>query len=94
MRNRTVGINIRVSEPEKNRINRNAKKCKLSVSEYLRQLANGYAPKELPGDKMYSLCWQIEQLIIDFGRQKDETFKSYLTAMLDDLRAVCYPKGR
>jgi len=44
MRKRTFGINIRVTEQEKKRIEKYAKKCKLSISEYLRQLANGYTP--------------------------------------------------
>lgn len=88
-RNRTVGINIRVSEQEKKRIFRNAKKCKLSVSEYLRQLANGHDPQELPNDRIYYLCWQIELLIEDFGRQRDERFKNYLTGMLNDLQKIC-----
>ena len=88
-RKRTVGINIRVTDSEKKRIARNAKRCKLSVSEYLRQLANGYAPQELPNDRMYDLCWQIELLAEDFGKRKDEEFKSYLRGMLDDLRLVC-----
>lgn len=44
MRKRTFGINIRATELEKKRIEKYAKKCKLSVSEYLRQLANGYTP--------------------------------------------------
>lgn len=50
MRNRTVGINIRVTEQEKNRIEKYAKKCKLSVSEYLRQLANNYEPMIYEGE--------------------------------------------
>ena len=36
---------IRVSEKEKNIIEHNAKKCGLSVSEYLRQRALGYMPR-------------------------------------------------
>ena len=47
MRERTCGINIRVTAQEKNRITRRAKKCGLTVSEYLRQLAKGHEPKEL-----------------------------------------------
>lgn len=35
---------IRVSEKEKNLIERNAERCGLSVSEYLRQRALGYMP--------------------------------------------------
>jgi len=53
MRNRTFGINIRVTEQEKKRIEKYAKKCKLSVSEYLRQLANGYEPMIYEGSEKY-----------------------------------------
>ena len=49
-RKRTSVINLRVTPQEKERIERFAKKCRLSVSEYLRQLANGYAPRELPAE--------------------------------------------
>ncbi len=47
MRERTCGINIRVTSQEKTKISRHAKKYGLTVSEYLRQLANGHEPKEL-----------------------------------------------
>lgn len=93
MRNRNVGINIRVAEQEKNRIERNARKCKLSISEYLRKLANGHSPQELPNDKIFDTCWQIELLIDEFGRNKDEKFKEYLTSLLNDLHSFCFPKG-
>lgn len=53
MRNRTFGINIRVTEQEKKRIEKYAKNCKLSVSEYLRQLANNYEPKIYERSEMY-----------------------------------------
>ena len=89
MRNRTVGINIRVSEKEKNRIVRNAKKCKLSVSEYLRKLANRYEPRELPNRRMYELCWQVELLMDEYRKHGDEKFKSYLAGILSDLQKVC-----
>jgi cytochrome b len=47
MRERTLGIHIRVTAQEKNRIARYAKRCGLTVSEYLRQLAKGHTPQEL-----------------------------------------------
>ena len=47
MRKRTNGINIRVTAQEKTRIEHRAKKCGLTVSEYLRQLATGRRPQEL-----------------------------------------------
>ena len=37
MRNRTIGINVRVNENEKKKLKRNAKKSGLSLSAYLRK---------------------------------------------------------
>lgn len=87
-RKRTLGLNIRVTEQEKKRILCNAKRCKLTASEYLRQLANGYAPKELPNDKLYDLCWQVELLSEDRRYLGDEKFKSYLVGFLKDIQKV------
>ena len=41
MRNRTVGINVRVTVTEKKKVTLFSKKCGLSLSEYLRQRALG-----------------------------------------------------
>jgi len=48
VRERAVHINLRVTEREKIIIVRNARKCGLSVSEFLRKLALGYVPKAMP----------------------------------------------
>ena len=58
---RTQGVNIRLTDQEKKRLLRNARRCKLSVSEYIRQLVNDREPIELPSDRFYELCWQMEQ---------------------------------
>ena len=52
MRKRSVGINVRVSVTEKRKMTLMAKRCGLSLSEYLRQRALGYElgghpPKEV-----------------------------------------------
>ena len=44
MRRRSVGINVRVTVTEKKKVTMLAKKCGLSLSEYLRQRALGYEP--------------------------------------------------
>ena len=62
MRNRNVGINIRVTENEKKRIVLLAGKCGMSVSEYLRRLATGYSPREVPSDNFYAVRRLLEQL--------------------------------
>lgn len=85
-RTRTKGVNIRLTEQEKKHVMRNAKKCKLGVSEYVRQLVNGYEPKELPDDRIYNLCWQIDLLAQECH---DETLRGSLTTLLSDLRMIC-----
>lgn len=89
-RKRALGLNIRVTEQEKMRILRNARRCKLTASEYLRQLANGYAPKELPNDRLYNLCWQVELLSEDRRYVADEKFKSYLVSFLQDTQKILH----
>ena len=68
---------IRVSEKEKTIIERNAKKCGLSVSEYLRQRALGYMPRAvLPevffsfNDKLDELCVAVEGKITTDTEEK------------------------
>ena len=48
MRKRSVGINVRVSVTEKKKVTMLARKCGLSLSEYLRQRILGYEPSEYP----------------------------------------------
>lgn len=95
MRNRNVGINIRVSEKEKERIVRNASKCQLTVSEYLRKLANGHEPKELPREKIFQ---EITNLNIWIARAdglvelndpaKQEAFKKAIAEMYSSLDKI------
>lgn len=89
-RKRERGINIRVNDQEKLRIERYAGRCKLTVSEYLRQLANGYAPQELPNDRLYDMCWQVELLLEDRRYLGDEQFKSYLVCFLKDTQRILH----
>ena len=51
-RKRTHGINIRVTEEEKQLIERCAAHCQLSVSEYLRRLACGKPAEANQGGSM------------------------------------------
>ena len=47
---------IRVSQKEKNVIELNAEKCRLSVSEYLRQRALGY---NICRERFYPMCFSL-----------------------------------
>ena len=50
MKERIQSIYTRTTPAEKQQIERKARKCGLSVSEYVRQRCLGYAPREIPPD--------------------------------------------
>ena len=58
MRKRTVGINIRVTVTEKKKVTMLARKCGLSLSEYLRQRARGYEPGGHPSKEVFDVLNQ------------------------------------
>ncbi len=85
-RKRTSVINIRVTPKEKQRIERYAAMCKLSVSEYLRQLANGYAPRELPA----GLIEDLHKMAIFSRDLKQREFQLTVEAKLNELIAASF----
>lgn len=54
MRTRSVGINVRVTPAEKQQIETAARRCGLTLSEYLRKRALGYAPQFHPPQEFFS----------------------------------------
>ena len=72
MRNRTVGINIRVTVTEKKKVTMLAKKCGLSLSEYLRQRALGYEPGGHPPKEVFDVLDKLDD-IAERCSARDET---------------------
>ncbi len=62
MRRRSVGINVRVSVTEKKKVTMLAKKCGLSLSEYLRQRALDYEPGGQPPKEVFTVLDKIDEL--------------------------------
>ena len=62
MRKRTVGINIRVTVTEKKKVTMLARKCGLSLSEYLRQRALGYEPGGQPPKEVFDVLDKIDEM--------------------------------
>ena len=58
MRKRSIGINVRVSVTEKRKMTLMAKRCGLSLSEYLRQRALGYEPGGHPPKEVFDVLDQ------------------------------------
>jgi len=61
MRKRSVGINVRVSVTEKKKVTMLARKCGLSLSEYLRQRALGYEPGGHPPKEVFDVLDELDQ---------------------------------
>lgn len=62
MRTRSVGLNVRVSPAEKQRIQTAAGRCGLTLSEYLRQRALGYEPRFHPPQAFFNSLDRLEHL--------------------------------
>ena len=59
MRNRTTGINVRVNENEKKRLQKNAKKSGLSLSAYLRKTGLKQEIYPIPNKDFYKIYLDI-----------------------------------
>ena len=62
MRKRSVGINVRVSVTEKRKMTLMAKRCGLSLSEYLRQRALGYEPGGHPPKEIFDVLDKLDAI--------------------------------
>ena len=72
MRNRTVGINVRVTVTEKKKVTMLAKKCGLSLSAYLRQRALEYEPGGHPPKEVFDVLDKLDD-IAERCSARDET---------------------
>lgn len=62
MRERTTAINIRVTENEKQRIEKSARLCGLSLSAYLRKLGLGKQVQAVSPPEFYEVYRQLKAL--------------------------------
>lgn len=86
MRNRTLGINVRVTAEEKEKLSENAKYCELSLSDYLRKLGLGKEIKTAQREKDYLVFRQIEALKAEISRLESEEITQKLTQIQKALR--------
>ncbi len=83
MRKREAGINIRVTENEKRRMELNSRRCKLSLSEYLRRLGFGYAVQVIPQKELFRIYKAVSYLEKDL----DELSKEQIRGQLRDIKS-------
>lgn len=84
MRNRTIGINVRVSENEKIKLKRNAKKSGLTLSAYLRKCGLQQEIYAIPDENIYKIYTGIVELKNEFPYLNDEEIKQKITKMQSD----------
>ena len=91
MQERTVQIHFRATEKEHTRFQANAKKCGLSLSEYLRKLASGYEPRALPPleyQRIYDLLLDVHA---DWRSGGDPRLANDLLAIVREMMTKSIP---
>ena len=84
MRSKTLGINVRVTATEKEKLSENAFYCGLSLSEYLRRLGLGKNVKAATDEKIYKAFRMVRQLKKDLDYlEKSEILRRLST--IEDL---------
>ena len=87
MKERKVQLKMRATEKEKVRIQNKAKKCGLSVSEYLRKRALGYSPKALLPESFYEFTEKIGVLYEALGVLNRTELQAEVLNLLDEIYA-------
>ncbi len=62
MRNRSVPLNIRLTEEEHQKLLRSMENSKMSASAYVRSLIGGHSPKECPPLEFHELMNQLHHV--------------------------------
>ena len=86
MRSKTLGINVRVTPEEKEKLLKNADYCALSLSEYLRKLGLGKDVKAATDEKIYKTFRLIRQLKKDFDSLERSEILHRLNTIEDFLK--------
>ena len=80
-RKRTTAIQVRVTEQEKRKLERQAKRCGLSLSGYLRRVGVGKPAAAFPSQRFHTLYQQVNALRDNLTTQPVER----TAAQLDEL---------
>ena len=86
MRSKTLGINVRVTPAEKEKLSENAYYCGLSLSEYLRRLGLGKDVEATVREKDYRVFRKLKQLKADCERLETSEIARRIDEILQELR--------
>ena len=94
MKEKTNSIYVRVTEKEKARIQNNAKKCGLSVSEYLRKRALGYSPKAILPENFYECTEKLGVLHDALGTLSSTELQTEVLKLIDEIYSKLFTPER
>ena len=83
MRKRSVGINVRVTVTEKKKVTMLARKCSLSLSEYLRQRALGYEPGGQPPKEVFDALDRLDEIAENCSAREGAAINAQTDRMRD-----------
>ena len=83
MRKRSVGINVRVTVTEKKKVTMLAKKCSLSLSEYLRQRALGYEPGGQPPKEVFDVLDRLDEIAENCSAREGAAINAHTDRLRD-----------
>ena len=83
MRKRSVGINVRVTVTEKKKVTMLARKCGLSLSEYLRQRVLGYEPGGHPPKEVFDVLDKLDEIAENCSAREGAAINAQTDRMRD-----------
>ena len=86
MRSKTLGINVRVTPKEKEKLLKHAGYCALSLSEYLRRLGLGKDVEATIREKEYRVFRKLKQLKADCEQLETSEIARRIDEILQELR--------
>ena len=86
MKERINSIYVRVTEKEKQRIKNKADKCGLTISEYLRKRALGYAPKALLPESFYEFSSKLGDLYEQINKDYSTELEERILSLIDEIQ--------
>ena len=92
-RKRTTAIQVRVTEQEKRRMERQAKRCGLSLSGYLRRVGTGKTASAFPSQRFRDLYRQVNGLRENLAAQPIEQTAAQLDELAGQLLTAYTSEG-
>lgn len=83
MRKRSVGIIVRVTVTEKKKVTMLARKCSLSLSEYLRQRALGYEPGGQPPKEVFDVLDRLDEIAENCSAREGAAINAHTDRLRD-----------